>query len=67
MIHVTINGKQTEIDGPMTVQAYLDSKGLGGRQLAVAVNGAVLRRDEFATTSVKYGDRMEIVRPVGGG
>jgi sulfur carrier protein len=67
MISVTINGKKHELDRPMTVQAYLESKGLAGRRLAVAVNGTVLRNEELATTTVGDGDRMEIVRPVGGG
>ncbi len=67
MITVTINGKSFDLDQPTTVQAYLELKGLAGRQLAVAVNGVVLVREDFAATLVNDGDRMEIVRPVGGG
>jgi thiamine biosynthesis protein ThiS len=33
----------------------------------VAVNGEVLRREEFPATQLSDGDRVEIVRPVGGG
>lgn len=67
MISVTINGQKHELNRPMTVLAYLEMKGLAGRQLAVAVNGVVLRKEEFAATTVSDGDRMEVVRPVGGG
>ncbi len=67
MITVTINGKPYELERPIAVAAYLESKGLAGRRLAVAVNGVVLQQEEFATTTVKDGDRMEIVRPIGGG
>jgi len=67
MITVTINGKQSELESEQTVAAYLESKGLAGRSLAVAINGAVLQRAEFDSTSISDGDRMEIVRPVGGG
>jgi thiamine biosynthesis protein ThiS len=67
LIVVVINGKQNSIEQPMTVSAYLESAGLAGRQLAVAVNGVVLRREEFSTVQLKDGDRVEIVRPVGGG
>jgi sulfur carrier protein len=67
MITVTINGKAYELDRAMTVQAYLELKGLAGRQLAVAVNGVVLQKEEFPVTTVNDGDRMEVVRPVGGG
>lgn len=67
MITVTINGKPYDLDRSMTVQAYLELKGLAGRQLAIAVNGVVLRKEEFPVTTVNDGDRMEVVRPVGGG
>lgn len=67
MITVTINGKKSELDTEQTVTQYLESRGLAGRSLAVAVNGVVLQRTEFDSTSLSDGDRVEIVRPVGGG
>ena len=67
MITVTINGKPVELTGPQTVTEYLESKGLAGRSLAVAVNGEVVRRADFPDTRLTDGDRVEIVRPVGGG
>ena len=67
MITVTINGKQVDFPAEQTVSQYLEARGLAGRSLAVAVNGVVLRREEFASTSLSDGDRVEIVRPVGGG
>ena len=67
MITLTINGKKSEIETPLTVAEYLEQAGLAGRSLAVAVNGAVIRRDSFADTRLEDGDSLEIVRPVGGG
>lgn len=67
MITVWINGKEAELSPGQTVQEYLESKGLAGRTLAVAVNGTVLRKEEVPTTQLSEGDRVEIVRPVGGG
>ncbi len=67
MIKVRINGKDSELTPDQTVQQYLESKGLAERSLAVAVNGTVLRREEFADTRLSDGDSVEIVRPVGGG
>ena len=67
MITVTINGKQVELGGAQTVAEYLDSRDLAGRSIAVAVNGVVLQKSELASTSLSDGDRVEIVRPVGGG
>jgi thiamine biosynthesis protein ThiS len=67
MITVTINGKTSELEREQTVAAYLDSRGLAGRSLAVAINGVVLQRSEFDSAKLSDGDRVEIVRPVGGG
>lgn len=67
MITVHINGKDAELATDVTVQQYLESKGLAGRSLAVAVNGTVLRREELPEKHLLDGDRVEIVRPVGGG
>ncbi len=67
MITVRINGKDSELAPDQTVEQYLEAKGLAGRSLAVAVNGTVLRREEFPDTYLADGDAVEIVRPVGGG
>lgn len=67
MITVRINGKDAELAAEQSVEQYLESRGLGGRSLAVAVNGTVLRKEEFPTIQLSDGDRVEIVRPVGGG
>lgn len=67
MINVHINGKATELKSDQTVLQYLEERSLADRSLAVAVNGTVLRRDEFPDTLLSDGDRVEIVRPVGGG
>ncbi len=67
MIALTINGKPVELDGPTPLTDYLKSKGLAGRQIAVAVNGDVVPREKHASVTLGDGDRVEIVRPVGGG
>ena len=38
-----------------------------GRGIAVSLNGTVLRRAAWATTPLKAGDRVEIVRVLQGG
>ena len=67
MITLTINGAPRELDAPVTVAQYLDTLGLAGRYVAVARNGDVLERDAFPSVTLEDGDRIEIVRPVGGG
>jgi len=67
MISLTINGKKVELEGPTPLTEYLADRGLAGRRIAVAVNGVVVRSEQHASVTLGEGDRVEIVRPVGGG
>lgn len=67
MIEITVNGSSSELDRPMSITAFLEMKGFGGRSVAVAINSVVVRRTEFDGTLIDEGDVVEIVRPVGGG
>ena len=67
-ITVNINGKQQILTESCNIQTCLRELNLSERRhLAVAVNGAVVRREQFGSTTICEGDRIEIVRPVGGG
>ncbi|MEK9658873.1 MAG: sulfur carrier protein ThiS [Chloroflexota bacterium] len=67
MIRVIVNGQEREMAGPQSVATYLEGLGLAGRFVAVARNGEVLEREAFASVTIEDGDRLEVVRPVGGG
>ncbi len=67
MIQIVVNGKDVELECAMSVNAYLDHIGLRGRRVAIAVNSEVLHEEEYENTVVGDGDRVEVVRPVGGG
>ena len=67
MLRLTVNGKQREVEAPVTVAGFLASLGYDGRYVAVAHNGEVLDRATFGAVALSDGDRLEIVRPVGGG
>ena len=67
MISVTINGNETELDGPTGLNAYLESRDLAERKCAIAVNGVIVRRPEYDSIVSQEGDRLGIVRPAGGG
>lgn len=67
MISVTINGNETELDGPTGLNAYLESRDLAERKVAIAVNGVIVRRPEYDSIVIQEGDRLGIVRPAGGG
>ena len=67
VIRLTINGEARALDAPLSVGAYLVALGFDRRYIAVARNGEVLERAAFDAVRLQDGDRVEIVRPVGGG
>ena len=68
MTRLRVNGEEAEI-AAATVAELLAVRGIdpNARFLAVAVNGAVVRRTEWAEKTLAAGDRVEIVRPLQGG
>jgi sulfur carrier protein len=67
-MRLKINGVDEEV-GAMTVAQLLADRGINpaARFLAIAVNGAVVRRAEWSQAALKAGDTVEIVRPLQGG
>lgn len=67
MIALQINGKRVELDQPTALLRYLDSLGVSPRAVAVEHNGVIIGRADYASTTLRDGDTVEIVRMVGGG
>jgi sulfur carrier protein len=68
MMTIRLNG-ETEQLGVGTVAELVAEKSdmPAGRGLAVAVNGTLVRRADWASTPLKAGDAVEIVRAMQGG
>ena len=62
-----VNGETMDRAGLNTVQDLLDKQGWKADRVAVEHNGAILKRDDFSTTVLSDGDKLEVVRFVGGG
>ncbi len=67
VISITLNGKLRGLQAETTVTSLLESFTIDPRQVAVALNGEVIRRDAWPSTTINDGDAVEIVRAVGGG
>lgn len=67
MVNVTVNGKPRQIEPGATVGDYLRQLGINPLAVAVEHNGAVLKRELFDATPIREGDRLEVVRMMGGG
>ena len=68
MMRLKVNGEEAEL-AAATIAELLAERGIDPktRFLAVAVNGAVVRRAEWPMASLAAGDNVEIVRPLQGG
>ena len=67
MIDLIVNGKSRLIEDSIDLETYLLSFGLNLQFVAVGYNGEVVKKESFADLTLKDGDVLEIVRPVGGG
>jgi len=67
VISLQINGKNVELEGPTPLLEYLEKLGVNPRAVAVEHNGEILERAVYAGVTLREGDRVEIVRMVGGG
>jgi sulfur carrier protein len=68
MIRLKVNGVEDEVPAA-TVGELLAARGIeaNARFVAVALNGAVVRRDDWGEAPLHPGDVVEIVRPLQGG
>ncbi len=66
-IAITVNGDAHRVPDGMTIAAFLERLGLGGRRVAVERNRDVVPRADHAATQLADGDRLEVVAFVGGG
>ncbi|MDH3588862.1 MAG: sulfur carrier protein ThiS [Gammaproteobacteria bacterium] len=66
-IEVTINGQHETLDDDVTAEKLVHSMSLGRQRIAVEINGEIVPRSTFAERRIAPGDRIEIVRAVGGG
>ena len=65
---VNLNGKTHEIKVGLTLINLIEELGLAERKaIAIALNGEVLKREDYAGIVLSEGDSLEIVRAIGGG
>jgi sulfur carrier protein len=65
---IVVNG-EPRAEAPPSLAALCVAEGVdpARKGVAIALNGRVVRRDQWAATPLAEGDRVEIVRAVPGG
>jgi sulfur carrier protein len=66
-LELLVNGEPRDVPPDCTVQGLLESLGITGKRVAVAINRDVVPRSTFGTHRLAPGDRIEILEAVGGG
>ncbi|MCW2713266.1 MAG: thiamine biosynthesis protein ThiS [Frankiales bacterium] len=64
---LTVNGRMSEVPDGTDLPGLLVSLGLRAGSVVVEHNGTALLRSELASTPLRDGDRLELVRAVAGG
>ncbi len=70
MSHLTINGEKKEYTAnefPATVSELLRGMNIAEATVVAEVDGEIIERVSFATTRLKSGQTVELIRFVGGG
>jgi sulfur carrier protein len=62
-----INGEERDLAEGLTLAALVEQLGMKADRVAVELNREIVRRETWAETHLKEGDRLEIVQFVGGG
>ena len=66
-VKITVNGKPMDVEPGLTVDGLLTLLNVKREYTAVAVNRDVVTKSDYDTLKLAEGDRVEIVRPMGGG
>ena len=66
-MNITVNGRPVEVPDGLSVDGLLAHLNVKREYTAVALNREVAPKSAYASTWLAEGDRVEIVRPMGGG
>ena len=66
-LRISVNGKPMEVEPGLTVEGLLTLLNVKREYTAVAVNREITRKADYEAVTLAEGDKVEIVRPMGGG
>lgn len=66
-MRIVLNGELFQCAGSPTLADLVRLRGFEPAPVAAVVNGSVARRDDFGSTVLRDGDKVNIVPFVGGG
>jgi sulfur carrier protein len=67
MLEIELNGAPHRLADPHSLQELIAALSMSNQALAVAVNRQVVPRQSWAQHQLQAGDRVDVVRAIGGG
>jgi sulfur carrier protein len=67
MIVIELNGESRSVDKNHSVQDLINVLALTNQALAIAVNREIVPRAQWTTHRFSEGDKVDVVRAIGGG
>ena len=64
---ILYNGKTTETEDKITVTAFLNQNGYGGKKTSVWLDGRQLLTSEYESAELTQGCTIKVLRILGGG
>jgi len=64
---ITVNGMPRTVEHPLTLEQLLQALGLAGQPVVAELNEQAVFPRDYATTTVAFGARLEIVTLAAGG
>jgi thiamine biosynthesis protein ThiS len=66
-VELMVNGKKRVVQQGATIAALLEEMKIDPLRVAVQLNLEIVRRERFAQTDLRAGDRLEIITFMAGG
>ncbi len=66
-MQIVANGEPLDVADSATVATLIEALGLAGQRCAVELNGDIVPRGSWGERMLAAGDRLEVVRAIGGG
>ena len=66
-MEIQVNNKPRRVPDTTTLAQLIDHMGVNAATVVAEVSGAIIAPARFAVTTLRAGDRVELVRFVGGG
>lgn len=67
MKNIIVNGEERQFSEKATLSSILDDLGIKPKVMAAALNGEVVKKDQWESCTPKQNDKVEFLHFVGGG